>query len=356
MSVLELSAISEGALVALELSLDAGVHVVLGAPADGTRELIAVATGLARPRRGGVRVAGREPHASPEVRRRTASLLAEERLIPAATVSASVARALSIAGERKCAPADVLGAAGLGSWADRPPASLDAAELRAVALAVALARDKPVLVALHEPLCVPGVPRQLVLDRVARLAEEGACVLCTTASAGDGTALSSSLLLLDRGRLVRQAAPLPVELAPGSVPDFVVRSDDPRRLAAELAGEAAVTGVDWDQQQSPGAIRVRGADPAELALAIARVAISRSIHISTLSATLPTLDVVRGASAGLERAAYEQAYRRAQAQARASFRAEPRRGAPGTPLYGSPAPAPAEPEAADGEPPEGGAR
>lgn len=353
MSVLELSAVSEGALGALELSLTAGLHVVLGAPADGTRELIAVSAGLIRPRRGRVRVAGREPYASPELRQRIASLLAKERLIPEATVGASVARALSIAGEKNSAPADILGAAGLGSWAARPPASLDAAEVRAVALALALARNQPLLVALHEPLCVPGVPRQLVLDRIARLAGNGACVLCATASAQHGKALSSSLLLLDRGRLVRQAAPLPVELAPGSVPDFVVRSDDPRRLAIELAGEAAVTGVDWDQEQSPGTIRVRGTDPTELALAIARVAVFRSIHVSALCPALPTLDVVRGASAGLGQAAYEQAYHRAQAQARASFRSEARRGTPGSPLYGPPPSAPAEPKAAGGEPPEG---
>lgn len=352
MTVLELSAVTHGALVGAGLSLGAGVHAVLGTPADGTTDLVAIAAGIVRPRRGRVLVAGHEPHRSPDIRRRIAALLARERLIPAATVQASVARALAIAGAES-APAGVLEASGLGSWAARPLTSLDAAERRSVALAIALARREPLLVALHEPLGVPGAARRQVKERIARLAERGACVLCTTASARDGGELSSSLLLLDRGRVVRRAAPsLGVDLAPGTVPDFVVQSDNPRLLTAGLSADPAVTGVEWDQQHSPRAIRVRGTDPAELALAIARAALSQSIQVSSVSPALPALEIVRGASDGLGRAAYEQAYRKAQEQARAPLRAEPRRPAPGTPLYAPPAASSGPP--ADDKPSGGG--
>ncbi len=351
--MLELSGVTHGGLRGADLSLDAGMQAVLGAPTDGTHELVAVATGMARARRGQVRVAGRDPFSSPETRRSIAALFPKEGLIPTNSVTASVARALSLAGEEAAAP-DALAAVGLGHWAERRPDSLDAGELRAVALSIALARRKPTLVALHEPLSVTGVARQVVLDAVRRLAEAGSCVLCATASARDAGELSSALLLLDRGRFVRRATPpLATELAPGTVPDFLVQTDDPRQLAAALSAETAVVGVEWNQQRSPDELRVRGTDASELALAIARVAVAETIAVRAVSPALPSLDVVRGASAGLARGAYEQAYRAAQSRARAPERQEPRRGSQGQAVY---APSQNEQSAPpDREPPEGGA-
>lgn len=352
MSVLELSAVAVDGLRGADLTLDAGVHAVLGAPADGTSELVAVATGIIRARRGRVRVQGQDPFSSPEARRSTAALLPEERLIPARSVAASVARALALAGEKPGTQDDALAALGLGSWANRRPASLGAGELRAVALSLALARPKPSVVALYEPLGVPGVTRQVVLDAMARLAAAGACVLCVTASARDAGEASSTLHLLHRGRFVRRATlPLPTELAPGTTPDFVVQSDDPRRLAAALSAESVVAGVEWNQEQSPDEIRVRGTDAAELALVIARVAVAAPVRVRAVSPALPSLDVVHGASDGLARSAYEQAYYLAQAQARAALRVEPRRGVPGAPLYAPPSSQPQAPPI-DREPPQ----
>lgn len=330
-----MAGVSGRMLGGLELSLDAGLHAILGAPSDGTEELIEMAVGLVRPRRGRVRVAGRDPHASPDVRRRIASLLPRERLIPAGTVGASVARALALAGQEAASADTVLAAYGLDRWAERRPDSLDAAKQRSVALALALARDKPVLVALHEPLSgVPGVARRTVLDALSRLANAGACVVCSTASVRDASDIAPSVLLLDRGRLVRRTPePLPVELAPGTAFDFMVHSDEPRRLASVLAGVEAVSGVDWDEQRSP-AIRVRGTDPGQLGLAIARALVESSIQVRAISPILPGLNVIRGANDGLERAAYEQASLHAQAEARAALRVAPRTDAPATPLYG----------------------
>ncbi len=353
MSVLEMSGVIEGALTGAELSLDAGVHAVLGAATDGTGELVAIASGMRRPRRGQVRVAGRDPRTNPDTRRHIASLLAEERLIPAPTVAGSVARALKLLGQQATAASDVLTLAGLGSWAERRPDALDAGERRSVALAIALAERQVSLAVLYEPLSdVPGIARQVVLDAVGRLAESGACVLCATASARDAGELSSSLLLLDRGRFVRRPPPpLSVELAPGTAADFLVQSDDPRRLAAELARDDTVAGIEWNEQQSPSEIRVRGADAARVALAISRTAVTHSIRVHAISATLPDMDVVRGASDGLARAAYERATWLAQSRAREAFRVAPRTGAAAAPLYG--APHSRSPE--DGKPPEGGA-
>ena len=107
----------------------------------------------------------------------------------------------------------------------RPPPHRPRQPSPLLALALALSIDRPAVLALYEPLAdLPGIAREDTLQRLELAASEGACVLSATASARDAGRLSSSVFLLDHGRIVRcPGQPLPLELAPGTAPDLVLR-------------------------------------------------------------------------------------------------------------------------------------
>ena len=136
-------------------------------------------------------------------------------------------------------------------------------------------------------------------------------MLVTTASPRDASELGGSVLLLERGRFVRHPEePLALHLAPGTTPLVRVRCSEPRRLAAELAKDDAVTSLKCSEAAG-GELLVAGADPEVVALSIARAAQRAETPVLALQCTLPTLEVVHAASEGLTRGAYEAAQRAA---------------------------------------------
>jgi ABC-2 type transport system ATP-binding protein len=291
------------------LTLGPGLHVILGTELDGTRELITLIAGVSAPRSGSVRVAEKNPRSAPELRRRIGSLLAEETLPPAPTVSGALALALRARNDAK-APAQVL-EDGLSGWSERRADSLSSAERRRLALVLALSLPEPLVLALHEPLAAAGSERARVAELLAERAKTGTCVVASTASPRDASDLGGSAVLLERGRFVRHPEqPLALHLAPGTVPEIRVKSSDARRLAAELAQNAAVTGL-VRTEESGSELLVSGPDPELVALAIARASQRANAPVLALQCSLPELDVVRAASDGLTRAAYEAAQRAA---------------------------------------------
>ena len=318
MNSLEMTHVVAGPLAGLDVTLGPGHHVLLGRVSDGSEVFIRLVAGLERPRRGSVRVNGRDPWRSPEARRSVGSLLTQESLLPALTVAEAVSKALSLRGDSR-PQHHVLDAFKLGAWGPRRIESLAAGERRSVALALALSIPGPAVLALHEPLSdLPRLARNAILERLAVAASDATCVVSATSSAHDAALLSDDVLLLDRGRIARRPPPpLSTHLAPGSALALVVRTPDPRSLAAGLARVGHVTGMRWDDVRAPGELVVRGPDLDEVSKAVIRIARDAKIPVSGLATTPPELDVVRAASAGLARAAYEQAYRVARAAAAA---------------------------------------
>jgi ABC-2 type transport system ATP-binding protein len=311
-ALLELRAVVAPPLNGAELEFGAGLHVALGSEADGAAMLAPLAAGLIAPQRGTLRVAGLDPRRSPEIRRRIGTLCSTEELFPARTIAHAVSAVLD-AHEAKTDARSVLAGLGLAAWAARTPASLSGDERRSVVLALALGVPDPALLVLHEPLSrLPGIDQGALRERLTALSAREACIVCTTASARDAVELGGSLVVLDRGRFVRRLTEtLPDNLAPGSPGALIVRTSAPARLAAELANESAVTGVDWDRDSRPAELRAHGSALAELALSVARAAERAQVSIQAIVPHIPELDVVRAASAGLSRAAWEQAERAA---------------------------------------------
>lgn len=314
MTTLSLDKIFAAELVGASVALEAGVHVVLGSPSDGTAALVSLVAGTARKKRGTLTLNGEDPFRTPGLRRRVGALLAEEPAVEDATVARHVAAALALRGDAQNADG-VLAAFGLQTMAARRPARLSAGERRAVALALALSHAQPLALALHEPLAnVAIIPRRTVVEAIASAAARGAVVLCATASPRDAAELGGGVVLLDRGRFVRRPGlPLAAELAPGAGLTLALRTESPRPLAAALSNEDAVAGVELDEHAHPGQLRASGPDADALALAVLRAAQSSGAVIDAIEPVLPSVDDARAATAALWRAAYENAYRAARA-------------------------------------------
>lgn len=301
MSELTLTAVWSPPLKNFSARLAAGLHVVLGADADGTASLIELCAGVCAPRRGTVALDGERPSGSPRLRRRIASLLSVENLSGKGDVRAwidDVARLRGIPAER------ALELAAVDLTLSRPVESLSSAERRRLALVVALAEPEPPLVALHEPLAAAGaLSREPVLARMGELAKR-AVVLVTTASVEDARQLGGALYVLERGVLARKHEHAwPAALTPGLEARLWIDADSPRELVAVLAQSPEVREARYVSER----IELHGSDLEGLALAVSRAAVTTGVHVRRLQSEAPDLEVVHGASAGLAHAAYRAA-------------------------------------------------
>jgi ABC-type multidrug transport system ATPase subunit len=309
--------VSAPPLVGVSFELGPGTHVLLGTPEDGTHAAIAVAAGAVAPRAGRVSLGGADPRRSPAARRRIGSLLELEELPPAARVVDAVRAALALHGSAGD-PAAALASVGLEAWAARATRKLSPRERRSVALAIALGVDGPLLLALSEPLAdVPGIDRRAARDAIATRSRQ-AVVLCATASVRDALELGGTTLVLHRGRIVRTlAGATSPDLAPRQTAELVLSTDDARALAGALAEVPSVSSACWNDREAPGQLTVRGDDLERLALGVVRAARDAGIRIHALGPALPSVLEVKAASAGVARAAYDEAYRLAAERARA---------------------------------------
>jgi ABC-2 type transport system ATP-binding protein len=330
--------VSHRTLAGAEGSFERGLHVVLGALEDGTGAFAELAAGLERPRQGAVSIDGAEPHRSPATRKRVGVLLADEAPASHRTLSAQVAEVLALRDDPRVV-ANFLAEHGLGALAAASPRRVPPATLRHVALVLALSVPSPLAVVLFEPLATgPLGSRERVRAELGTLAAAGVVVVALTASARDASDLGGTLTLLDRGRFVRRpAAALPTELTPAAALTLAVQSSDARALAARVATDPAVSGVEW--REPSDMITVHGGDASALALAVMRAASALPVEVSVIEPVLPALDEVRAASVGLWRGAYDAAYRLAEAHARRAIGVAPlERSLPTRPVPEAPAP------------------
>lgn len=294
-----------------------GVSVIIGAESDGAGALVELCAGVRVPRRGRVLLGGESPCASPESRRRIASLLPIEETVRSGDVQRWLAELAALRGfalEAVLEPCRVSAGRALGS--------LSGAERRELACWVALAEPQPALVALHEPLsaCAPEQRERLV----QRLGELGraSVVLVTTASVADARRLGGSSYRLDRGVLAPtpKGAWLGGSLSLGAGAHLTVEADAPRRLSSALAQHPDVQELQYDEPA--GRVVLRGPDLERLALAVARVAVDAGIQVSSLRPHADELEALRAATTALNDAAND-AYRAVHARARGAASATP---------------------------------
>jgi len=296
-------------LAPVDFSLGAGVHALVGTPADGTSIVAGLVGGLEPRHSGRVMVAGRDPTVDPFLRGRIGATLDVPRLPTARRVRDLLAEVDTLRGARSASAA--LEAFSLSHWGDRKLASLSRWETRALDLALAVSTVEPVALVLTEPGAdVAPLDRQVLRSALWSMAEKGACVVVATASMSDAVELAGTIHIFERGRITRW---VPVDetgaLLPGRGIELRLEVDLPRLLVASLADEPGVIGIDWDEQRHRSLLTVRGADLDRLAVALARAAVASGANVRSIAPVAPQLDEVRAAASRLALAAYHAAYR-----------------------------------------------
>jgi ABC-type multidrug transport system ATPase subunit len=292
---------------AVSFTLDAGAHALVGTPEDGPPLVLAVLAGRVKPRAGRVRVLDAAPPFA-AARRAMAYVPMAPSLPDALCVDEALALASSIRGDSASAPEERLGELDLASLLTRRVKSLTREEGRALAMAEALTSPAVRAILLEEPLVATDPRLAARLPAALRAASErGVVTVLSTASPRDAGSLAESLLLFDRGVLVRRAAHLDaVAATPAKGARMRVVASSPRALLAALANEAAVTKLETEGR----AVVVHGDLLPDLAAAVGRATLRANVELVEMRADVPTLEELRAANAGVR-----DAYAAAQALA-----------------------------------------
>lgn len=275
--------VADGALFGANARFEAGCWPVVGASMAPLATLVTLAAGAHLPARGRVSLSGAVLFDDPSARRSVGSLLAYEALPPDRNVESAVSRILSARGD--AVPARThLASLGLEGWGKRPVSDLDSAELRSLALGLALAHEQARLLVLYEPFATLALAPELVRERMLERAERGAIVLVATTSYDVARSLGGVAYQLDSGVL----NPARIPLGPIAAPCLLsVRTPEPERLVAVLSADPAVAGARHDPATTANTVYVHGDDLEALALAVGRAALGHGIDIdSVVSATL----------------------------------------------------------------------
>jgi ABC-type multidrug transport system ATPase subunit len=281
------------------VSWEAGVHSVLGTPADGGPLLLALLGGAARARSGRIEVLGGLPGA-PGVRRQVARVPLEVSLPDALRVDESLEVAAAIRHDAAQTPEKRLAALGVETLASRRVRSLSRAEARAVALAEAVTSTCVRVILVEEPFVAMDPRASARLPELLRARAHGGCaVIVETASPRDAAELADDHLLLRAGAVLGHAASME-ELA-GLSPDgarlrLVARdAEDARALAAALAADPDVQAV----EHQGATLTARGASVTLLARAAERAVGRAEREVTEMRLDAPSLEQAQASATRL---------------------------------------------------------
>ncbi|MFH1468815.1 MAG: ABC transporter ATP-binding protein [Pseudomonadota bacterium] len=204
------------------------VYALLGRNGAGKSSLVRALIGLQRPTAGRVRVLGEDPWTRGAAVLPRVGVLAEQDDAPLDLPIAEIARFLARVRPRWDAAGFAARLAAWGIEAARPLGRLSRGQRRLVHLAMALGHAPELLVLDDPTLGLDAVARRAVFDEVVgALAEGGTSVLLTTHDLAGIEGLADRVGILDRGRLLLDAARddlrarfrrLDLCLAPGAEP------------------------------------------------------------------------------------------------------------------------------------------
>ena len=233
------------ALSELGCSFGPGVTGLLGPNGAGKSTLMRAVTGLIGVNAGRVRVEGRDPRTDREVHRRIA-LVPEDEAVPAQLTARELVRYVAdLHGVRDPGAAErALGLVDMLPAADRRLKGFSKGMRQRAKVAAALVTDPPVLV-LDEPLNgADPVQRVRLTDLFRQLGAEGRTVIVSSHVLSEVERLADRVLVLIHGRLAAAGNHRAIRDAMDDRPRHVlIRSDEPRRLAAALLHLPTVAGI-----------------------------------------------------------------------------------------------------------------
>jgi ABC-2 type transport system ATP-binding protein len=236
------------ALSEVACSFGAGVTGLLGPNGAGKTTLMRAISGMLPLGAGTARVDGLDPRTRREVQR-VIALVPEEDTDPSVLSARQLVRyTAALHGVRdRAAPERALSAVGLLDEADRRVGGFSKGMRQRAKVAAALVSDPKVLV-LDEPLNgADPVQRRALIELFQRLGDEGRTVIVSSHILHEVERLAHRQIVLVRGRLAAAGDHHAIRSAIADRPrQVLLRSSDPRRLAAALVGVEAVSGVGID--------------------------------------------------------------------------------------------------------------
>jgi len=236
------------ALTEVSCSFGPGVTGLLGPNGAGKTTLMRAICGTLPLNVGTVRVGGLDPRTQREAQGALA-LVAEEDTSPGTLSARQLVRyAAAIHGVRdRAAPDRALAAVDLLDVADRRVGNFSRGMRQRAKVAAALVGDPTVLV-LDEPLNgADPVQRVALIELFQRLGDEGRTVIVSSHVLHEVERLAHRQIVLVRGRLAAAGDHHAIRSAIADRPrQVLLRSSDPRRLAAALVSVEVVSGVGID--------------------------------------------------------------------------------------------------------------
>jgi ABC-2 type transport system ATP-binding protein len=236
------------ALNEVSCSFGPGVTGLLGPNGAGKTTLMRAICGMLPLNVGSVRVGGLDPRTQREAQR-TLALVPEEDASPATLTARQLVRyTATLHGVRdRAAPERALASIDLVDVADRQLGAFSKGMRQRAKVAAALVGDPTILV-LDEPLNgADPVQRMALIELFQRLGDEGRTVIVSSHVLHEVERLARRQIVLVRGRLAAAGDHHAIRSAIADRPrQVLLRSSDPRRLAAALVGVEVVSGVGID--------------------------------------------------------------------------------------------------------------
>ena len=258
------------ALSELSCSFGPGVTGLLGPNGAGKTTLMRAMCGLIPARQGRVEVLGADPRRDRAVQARIA-LVPEEDAVPEALSARQLVRyQATLAGVRDPGALDrALDEVDLADVADRPLGGFSKGMRQRGKIAAALVTAPDVLV-LDEPFNgADPVQRVALIELFRRLGRDGRTVIVSSHVLHEVERLADRVVVLLHGRLAAAGGHQAIRDAMADRPRRVLlRSDDDRRLAADLLGLEPVTAVEL----GAGGLTVATSNAGSLAVALPGVA------------------------------------------------------------------------------------
>jgi iron(III) transport system ATP-binding protein len=215
------------ALGGISLSFAKGQFVtILGPSGCGKTTLLAIITGITMPDSGAVFLEERDITALPPEKRNFGMVFQNYALFPNLTVTENITYGLYRRESAEAAKraAELMEFTGLTGFANRYPMELSGGQRQRVALARATATDPAVLL-LDEPLsALDAQVRMSFGQELLRLQREtGITTIMVTHDQQEALTLADSVILMNQGRVVQDAAPgaLYTEPATAFAADFI---------------------------------------------------------------------------------------------------------------------------------------
>jgi ABC-2 type transport system ATP-binding protein len=266
------------ALTDVSCSFGPGLTGLLGPNGAGKTTLMRAIAGLQSPNLGAVRVDGIDPRADRDAQRKI-SLVPEDASAPDMLTARQLVRyAASLHGVTdRSVPDACLSIVDLLDVADRRVGGFSKGMRQRARIAAALVHGPKVLI-LDEPLNgADPVQRIALIDLFKQLGAEGRTVIVSSHVLHEVERLASRQIVLVRGRLAAAGDHRAIRNAMADRPrQVLVRTDEPRRLAAELLLLPSVDGAAVDGD----GVLVSSSRALDLARSLPGVARRAGLHLA----------------------------------------------------------------------------